>query len=125
MKHCTASKIACMRLESGSDRFFQKIWLAAWKIPPQRPHRALNDYSEWLRSRLDTMQTAFAVGPDAYQWFLINVALIPYTPDELLAQGAQAWNRSVAWDAIEQNRNRDVPAMSLFKTVTSKCRPRS
>jgi len=63
------------------------------------------------------MQTAFAIGPHAYQWFLTHVALIPYTPAELLAQGQQAWNRSVAWDVIEKNQNRDVPEMPLFKSA--------
>jgi len=79
--------------------------------------KALEKYREWLRSGLDTMQTAFAIGPHAYQWFLTHVALIPYTPAELLAQGQQAWNRSVAWDVIEKNQNRDVPEMPLFKSA--------
>jgi hypothetical protein len=52
---------------------------------------ALDAYSAWLQSRLDSMQTAFALGPPAYQWFLTNVALLPYTPGELLAHGGQAW----------------------------------
>jgi hypothetical protein len=63
------------------------------------------------------MQTAFAIGPHAYQWFLTHVALIPYTPGELLAQGQQAWNRSVTWDVIEKNQNRDLPEMPLFKSA--------
>jgi len=79
--------------------------------------KALENYREWLRTELVTMQTAFAIGPHAYQWFLAHVALIPYTPGELLAQGQQAWNRSVTWDVIERNRNRDLPAMPLFKSV--------
>ena len=79
--------------------------------------KALENYREWLRSGLDTMQTAFAIGPHAYQWFLTHVALIPYTPGELLAQGQQAWNRSVAWDVIEKNRNRDLHEMPLFKSA--------
>ncbi len=79
--------------------------------------KALENYQEWLRSRLDTMQTAFAIGPHAYQWFLTHVALIPYTPGELLAQGQQAWNRSVTWDVIEKNRNRDLHEMPLFKSA--------
>jgi len=79
--------------------------------------KALENYREWLRSGLDTMQTAFAIGPHAYQWFLTHVALIPYTPGELLAQGQQAWNRSVTWDVIEKNQNRDLPAMPLFKSA--------
>jgi hypothetical protein len=80
--------------------------------------KALESYREWLRSGLDTMQTAFAIGPHAYQWFLTHVALIPYSPAELLAQGQQAWNRSVAWDVIEKNQNRDLPEMPLFKSAS-------
>jgi hypothetical protein len=79
--------------------------------------KALEKYREWLRSELDTMQTAFAIGPHSYQWFLTHVALVPYTPGELLAQGQQAWNRSVAWDVIEKNQNRDLPEMPLFKSA--------
>jgi len=79
--------------------------------------KALEKYREWLRSKLDTMQTAFAIGPHSYQWFLTHVALVPYTPRELLAQGQQAWNRSVAWDVIEKNQNRDLPEMPLFKSA--------
>ena len=79
--------------------------------------KALEKYREWLRAELDTMQTAFAIGPHAYQWFLTHIALIPYTPGELLAQGQQAWSRSVAWDVIEKNQNRDLPEMPLFKSA--------
>ncbi len=78
---------------------------------------ALEKYRKWLQSELDEMQPAFAIGPHEYQWFLSHVALVPYTPDELLAQGRQAWNRSVVWDAIEKNRNRDLPEMPLFKSA--------
>ena len=88
----------------------------------RRLHRAvgraissLENYSGWLEARLDKMRTAFAIGPNAYQWFLVNVALIPYTPDELLAQGRQAWNRAVAWDVIEKNQNEGIPELPLFK----------
>jgi uncharacterized protein (DUF885 family) len=79
--------------------------------------KALAAYAEWLQSGLSTMQTAFAIGPPAYQWSLANVALIPYTPDELLAQGRQAWNRAVVWDALERNRNRELPDLPLFESA--------
>jgi len=79
--------------------------------------RALQDYSVWLQANLDGMQTAFAIGPHAYQWFLTNVALIPYSPDELLAQGSQAWHQAVAWEVLEQNRNRDVPPLAVFESA--------
>jgi hypothetical protein len=78
---------------------------------------ALEAYSVWLQARLETMQTAFALGPPAYQWFLTNVALLPYSPAELLAQGSQAWHRAVAWDALEHNRNRELPPLTLFDSA--------
>lgn len=82
-----------------------------------RAGSALDTYSDWLQKRRDTMQTAFAIGPFAYQWFLINVALIPHTIDELLAQGRQASNRAIVWATLEQNRNRDVPELPLFDSI--------
>jgi hypothetical protein len=69
-----------------------------------------------LQRNLKNMQTAFAIGPNAYQWYLTNVALIPYTVDELLAQGRQAWNRAVAWDVLEQNRNSGQSPIPIFKS---------
>lgn len=78
---------------------------------------ALRGYSDWLQRELPGMQTAFAIGPLQYQWFLANVALVPHTPAELLAQGRLAWNRAVASEAIEMKRNREVPALPLFESA--------
>jgi len=86
---------------------------------------ALQDFANWLEPRLDSMRTAFAIGPEAYQWFLTNVALIPYTVDELLLMGRQSWNRSVAWDLLEQNRNRDTPPLPLFDNIEQQIRASS
>lgn len=83
----------------------------------KKANRSLRRYRSWLESKLTDMRTAFAIGPDDYTWFLANVALLPYTPGELLAQGRQAWNRAVAWDVIEQNRNRDLPELSVFPDI--------
>jgi hypothetical protein len=78
---------------------------------------ALADYRLWLQKNLNRMGDEFDIGPDAYQWFLSNVALIPYTPIELLSQGEQAWNRAVTFDAWQKNRNLDVPELPLFTSA--------
>ncbi|MDZ4730796.1 MAG: DUF885 family protein [Xanthomonadales bacterium] len=78
---------------------------------------ALADYRLWLQKNLNRMGEEFDIGPDAYQWFLSNVALIPYTPVELLAQGQQAWNKAVTLDTWQQNRNLDMPELPLFSSV--------
>ena len=109
-------------LESALKEVFPANLAGRLEKSTTKATRALNDYSDWLHSGLDTMRTAFAVGPVAYQWFLSHVALIPYSPDELLAQGRQAWNQAVALDAIETNRNRDLPEMSIFESTDHQIR---
>ncbi|MDP9003544.1 MAG: DUF885 domain-containing protein, partial [Verrucomicrobiota bacterium] len=52
-------------------------------------------------------------------FFLKNVALLPYSPEELLAMGRQEWNRAVAFETYEKERNRDVPPLSLAKDTES------
>jgi hypothetical protein len=88
----------------------------------KRAATALQAYSKWLSSDLDSMRTAFALGPYAYQWFLSHVALMPFTPDELLAQGRQAWSRSVTLDVVEKNRNSKLPEMSIFDNADHQIR---
>jgi hypothetical protein len=78
---------------------------------------AMVDYRLWLQKNLNRMGDEFYIGPDAYQWFLSNVALIPYTPVELLGQGQQAWNKAVTLDTWQLNRNLDVPELPLFSSA--------
>jgi len=79
--------------------------------------QALIEYRTWLQRNLADMTTEFSIGTETYQWFLLNVALIPYTPEELLAQGRQAWNRAVTFDVLERNLNRDMPDLPVFESV--------
>lgn len=78
---------------------------------------ALADYRLWLQKNLERMEEDIDIGPDAYQWFLSNVALLPYTASELLAMGQHSWNRAVTFDALQQNRNLDSPELPLFSSI--------
>ena len=58
-----------------------------------------------------------AVGRDAYLFFLRNVALMDFTPEELLSMGHQEWESSVSFEPYEQNRNRDLPQLAFFPNI--------
>lgn len=75
---------------------------------------ALVDLRRWLESRLSTMKSDTTVGREAYVTFLREVALVPYTPEEIVAMGRQEWERAVAFEALEQGRNRALPQMAVF-----------
>jgi hypothetical protein len=85
----------------------------------ERAADALEKYGNWLQEKLPLLPKETALGRDAYVFFLKNVALIPYSPEDLLAMGQQEWNRAVAFEAFEKERNRNVPPLKLAANTDS------
>src|SRR5205807_10464205 len=56
---------------------------------------ALERFRATLQDRLPSSPKETALGRDAYVFFLKNVALYPYSPEQILAMGQQEWNRAV------------------------------
>ncbi len=84
-------------------------------VAVQNAIRALEGYRGWLEQRLPGMSSNVAVGRDNYVFFLKHVALIPYTPEQLLSMGRQEWERAVAFEAYEKERNAKLPQLPLAK----------
>ena len=42
---------------------------------------------------------------------------IPFSPEEILAMGQQEWNRAVAFETYEKNRNKDVPPLRMAPSI--------
>lgn len=76
---------------------------------------ALDSYRDWLTQKLPTMAQESAVGRENYIFFLRNVALLPYTPEQLQAMGRQEWARSVASQVYEEHHNLGAPELVMFK----------
>jgi uncharacterized protein (DUF885 family) len=80
---------------------------------------ALERFREKLREMLPSLPNETALGRDAYVFFLKNVALMSYSPEDLLAMGRQEWNRAVAFEAFEKNRNKDVPPLKTADNIVN------
>jgi uncharacterized protein (DUF885 family) len=85
----------------------------------ERAADALEKFQQQLKEKLPSLPQQTALGRDAYVWFLQNVALMPFTPEELLAMGRQEWNRAVAFESFEKNRNKDVPPLKIAADINS------
>jgi uncharacterized protein (DUF885 family) len=85
----------------------------------ERAAGALEHFRDRLQEKLPSLPKETALGRDAYVFFLKNVALMPYSPEELLAMGQQEWNRAAAFEAYEKNRNKDVPPLKFADKVDS------
>jgi uncharacterized protein (DUF885 family) len=78
---------------------------------------ALAAYRAWLQQQMPSMKGNPSVGRNAYTFFLKNVALYPFTPEDLLQMAHQEWARVVEFEQWEKNRNRNVPPMTMFPSL--------
>jgi uncharacterized protein (DUF885 family) len=85
----------------------------------ERAADALEKFQQQLKEKLPRLPQQTALGRDAYVWFLRNVALMPFTPEDLLAMGRQEWDRAVAFEAFGKNRNKDVPPLKIAADINS------
>lgn len=85
----------------------------------ERAADGLEKFQQQLKDRLPKLPQQTALGRDAYVWFLRNVALMPFTPEELLALARQEWSRAVAFEAYDKNRNKDVPPLKIATDISS------
>jgi uncharacterized protein (DUF885 family) len=77
---------------------------------------SLLQYREWLTAKQPSMRKDTAIGRDNYIFFLRNVALLPYTPEQLLEMSQQEWSRAVAFETFERARDADLPQLPIFAT---------
>src|SRR5436190_3751934 len=80
---------------------------------------ALEHFRANLQERLPSSPKETALGRDAYVFFLKNVALYPYSPEQILEMGQLEWNRAVAFETYEKERNKNVPPLQLAKDTDS------
>src|SRR5258708_6160064 len=79
--------------------------LAKFQLATEKAILALESYRIWLQGQLETMPDGAAVGRANYEFFLRNVALLPYSPEQLLPISRQEWDRSVSFEQYEKQRN--------------------
>jgi hypothetical protein len=80
---------------------------------------ALESFRGWLSERLPSMATDAEVGGESYSYFLRHVALMPFTPEQLVSMARQEWERSIAFEAFAKERAREMPELPLFDSQAS------
>jgi hypothetical protein len=79
--------------------------------------KAFIEYGEWLTKTLPSMRQDFALGQNAYGFFLHRVALLPYTPQQLLNMARQDFDRVLAMESYEHQRNLGAPELKMAATA--------
>ena len=106
------------RVESGvSPLLSRDDRRARFQIAITRASKALIDYREWLKQNLPNMRQDFALGDKACGFFLHRVALLPYTPLQLLTMARQDFERVLAMETYEHQRDLRAPELKMAATA--------
>jgi uncharacterized protein (DUF885 family) len=105
------------RMEKGLGPLWTAANYAALQQVTPGAVTALTQYRAWLTTKLPTAHKDTAIGRDNYLFFLRNVALLPYTPEQLLAMSQQEWSRAVAFEAYQQARLAGAPPAPFFPSA--------
>jgi uncharacterized protein (DUF885 family) len=71
--------------------------------------RALAAFRDELAEQLPGLASAEPVGREDFGWFLREVAVLPYSPQELLETGRREADRAAVLELLERNRNGSAP----------------
>ncbi|HWW56623.1 MAG TPA: DUF885 family protein, partial [Sphingopyxis sp.] len=80
----------------------------ALALPAKRAQAAAAGFKAWLESIEAGLPAHGGVGRENYAWYLKNVLLLPYTPEEIAVIGEREYQRQIAFLKIEEHRNRGI-----------------
>ena len=78
---------------------------------------AIVGFKDWLTAVRPRLTAHAGVGGPAYDWFLTNVRMMPYTSDEIVTIARRELIRHWADYATERHRNRKLPELELPKSA--------
>lgn len=82
----------------------------------EKAKAAVDEFGAWLDERRKTMTKASGVGIENYNWYVKNVHLVPYTWQDQLAIVERELGRAWAHLKLLENRNRELPKLSMIAT---------
>jgi uncharacterized protein (DUF885 family) len=103
------------RVVRGLTPLFPKAQQKPLSEAAKRAAAALEDYAAWIKQQRPAMGANFVIGAQSYDWYLRNIALIPFTREEMLLLARLEWERAVAFHHYEGLRNAEIPKPALFK----------
>lgn len=78
---------------------------------------AVKDLHAWLVEHQPQMTAEAGVGKPLLDWYLRHVKFMPYSTDDVEVLAERELERTWAFYALEQHRNRDLPELALPKSA--------
>lgn len=106
-------------MATGLEPFMTAAQVRRTQAAIERAVAAFEAYRRFLQQARAGLPSETAVGRNGYEFFLREVALLPYTPEQLLIMGRQEWARTVQFEAVEHNRNRGAAELRIEPDIHS------
>jgi len=94
---------------------------AALRRAADQAGEALAGYRDWLAARLPDLPPATPVGREAYEWFLREVACVPYDSDRVRAVGRLEHDRAAVLELVSANAAAGLPEVPLPVDARAQC----
>ncbi|MFT4767755.1 MAG: hypothetical protein ACI8RN_000884 [Glaciecola sp.] len=78
--------------------------------------QAVKSLHAWLLENQPSMTAEAGVGEELLDWYLMQVKFMPYSSDDIEALADRELERTWAFYALEQHRNRKLPKLTLPKS---------
>jgi hypothetical protein len=88
------------------------------ELEPDRAIASLEKFRSWLQGKVATLPQDVAIGRENYVFFLRKVALIPFTPEELIQMSQQEFARSISLTEYDRHNNPYQPKLPLPTSMT-------
>jgi len=72
---------------------------------------AVQDFADWLDAAVPRMTAPAGVGEARFDWYMRHAKLLPWTADDMALLARRDWERMMAFLALEETRNRDLPVL--------------
>ncbi len=105
------------KTELALEKIFPSSLHNELKTSFNRAELAFDNYAKWLRSKRSSMSDNYSVGIEKFKYFLKNIAIIPYTPDQLLEMGKNEFNRAVSFELYQGLIDKKLSKPKLFPNV--------
>jgi hypothetical protein len=83
----------------------------------ERALTAIRGFRDWLESSRPQWTAPSGLGAEEYTWFMRNVMLLPYSLEQLVTIAERDLDRALALVALEEHRNRNLPAFELIDNL--------
>lgn len=80
--------------------------------PAEAALNAIEDFRSWLEKNRPRMENNSGIGIENYNWYLENVALVPYTWEELMVLAKREYEKAVSSMKLKEQRNRHTPVLN-------------